>query len=198
MIIAETSRLNHAQHKSVLKSLKAHIASLKAALAAMEAGIAQLIEECEILRRCRPLWAFVIMSGWFEDPSETIAETIDSNLLSGIDDLVAVLFENNPTRFLKASDIPVNGTNHSLFAFEIDAVMLDIEVGAALRASGFELSDGDDAVASHFRSPIWLYMVTWAYQRRDRLPTVSATNATSSNKIVRRISRDKIPEQPQS
>jgi predicted RNase H-like nuclease (RuvC/YqgF family) len=55
MIIAETSRLNHAQHKSVLKSLKAHIASLKAALAAMEAGIAQLIEECEILRRCRPL-----------------------------------------------------------------------------------------------------------------------------------------------
>jgi hypothetical protein len=40
------------------------------------------------------------------------------------------------------------------FAFEIDAVMLDIEVGAALRASGFELSDGDDAVASHFRSPI--------------------------------------------
>jgi hypothetical protein len=25
----------------------------------------------------------------------------------------------------------VNGTNHSLFAFEIDAVMLDIEVGAA-------------------------------------------------------------------
>jgi hypothetical protein len=32
MLIAETSRLDHAQHKSVLKSLKAHIASLKAAL----------------------------------------------------------------------------------------------------------------------------------------------------------------------
>jgi hypothetical protein len=54
MIIAETSRLNHAQHKSVLKSLKAHIASRKATLAAMEAGVAQLVEECEILRRCRP------------------------------------------------------------------------------------------------------------------------------------------------
>jgi hypothetical protein len=105
-----------------------------------------------------------VISGWFEDPSETIAETIDSNLLSGIDDLVAVPFENDPTRFLKASHIPVNGTNHSLFAFEIDAVMLDTEVRAALGASGFELSDGDDAVASHFRSPIWLYIVTWASQ----------------------------------
>ena len=42
MLIAETGRLDHAQHKSVLKSLKDHIASLKAALAAIEADIAQL------------------------------------------------------------------------------------------------------------------------------------------------------------
>jgi hypothetical protein len=35
----------------VLKSLKAHIASLKAARAAIEADIAQLVEECETLRK---------------------------------------------------------------------------------------------------------------------------------------------------
>ena len=51
MLIAETGRLDHAQHKNVLKSLKDHIASLKAALAAIEADIAQLVEKCEVLRK---------------------------------------------------------------------------------------------------------------------------------------------------
>ena len=63
MLIAETGRLDHAQHKSVLKSLKDHIASLKAALAAIEADIAQLVEECEVLRKKVALMQTVIGIG---------------------------------------------------------------------------------------------------------------------------------------
>jgi transposase len=63
MIIAETNRLDHAQHKSVLKSLKVHIASLKAALAAIETDIVQLVEESEILRKKVALMQTVIGIG---------------------------------------------------------------------------------------------------------------------------------------
>jgi len=63
MLIAETGRLDHAQHKSVLRSLKDHIASLKAALAAIEADIAQLVEECEVLRKKIALMRTVIGIG---------------------------------------------------------------------------------------------------------------------------------------
>jgi transposase len=63
MLIAETSRLDHAQHKSVLKSLKAHIASLKAALAAIEADIAQLVVGSEMLRKKVALMQTVIGIG---------------------------------------------------------------------------------------------------------------------------------------
>jgi hypothetical protein len=88
---------------------------------------------------------------------ETIAETVDSNPLSVVNDLVTVLFENNAIRFLKASYIPVDGANRSLATFEIDAVLLDAEFRSAFRA----LPSGDDVVASHFRSsPISLDMVT--------------------------------------
>jgi hypothetical protein len=92
------------------------------------------------------------MPDLFEGLPETIAETIDSSFLSVVNDLVTVLFENNATRFLEASYIPVNGANHSLVTFEIDAIMLDAELRSALRARGFELPSGDDVVASHFRS----------------------------------------------
>jgi hypothetical protein len=63
MLIAEANRLDHAQHKSVLKSLKAHIASLKAALAAIEADIAQLVEGSEMLRKKVALMQTVIGIG---------------------------------------------------------------------------------------------------------------------------------------
>jgi transposase len=63
MLIAEISRLDHAQHKSVLKSLKAHIASLKADLAAIEADIAQLVEGSEMLRKKVALMQTVIGIG---------------------------------------------------------------------------------------------------------------------------------------
>ncbi len=50
MINAETCRLDHAQHGSVLKSIKSHISSLEAALAAIEAEITDLVQENEGLR----------------------------------------------------------------------------------------------------------------------------------------------------
>jgi transposase len=63
MIIAETGRLDHARHKSVLKSLKAHIASLEAAFAVIEAEIAQLMQESETLRKKVALMRTVIGIG---------------------------------------------------------------------------------------------------------------------------------------
>jgi hypothetical protein len=89
----------------------------------------------------------------FEEPSETAADIIDRQFLSLIDDIVPAFFEHNPTRFLKASCIPVRGTNHSLITFKLDTVVLDAEIRAAFRARGFELSDGDNVIASQFRSP---------------------------------------------
>jgi transposase len=50
MLIAETNRLEHASHKSVLKSLKAHIAMLEAAFEAIEAEIAELVATSDGLR----------------------------------------------------------------------------------------------------------------------------------------------------
>lgn len=50
MIIAETNRLEHARHESVLRSLKAHIAMLEAAFKAIEAEIAELVATTDSLR----------------------------------------------------------------------------------------------------------------------------------------------------
>jgi transposase len=50
MLIAETNRLEHARHKSVLKSLTAHIAMLEAAFKAIEAEIADLVRTSDGLR----------------------------------------------------------------------------------------------------------------------------------------------------
>jgi transposase len=50
MIIAENNRLEHARHKSVLKSLRAHIAVLQAAFRTIEAEIAELISATESLK----------------------------------------------------------------------------------------------------------------------------------------------------
>jgi transposase len=46
MLIAETNRLEHAAHASVVKSLKAHIRGLQTALAALETELAALVRTC--------------------------------------------------------------------------------------------------------------------------------------------------------
>ena len=63
MMIAEICRLDQARHKSVVTSLKAHIAELKAAFAAIEAEIAQLLRECETLKKKTELMRTVIGIG---------------------------------------------------------------------------------------------------------------------------------------
>lgn len=50
MIIAETNRLEHARHKSVLRSLRAHIAALKAVFKAIEREIAELVSKTDSLK----------------------------------------------------------------------------------------------------------------------------------------------------
>ena len=50
MIIAETNRLEHARHRSVLKSLRAHIAALETAFRAIEAEIAELVAKTDGLK----------------------------------------------------------------------------------------------------------------------------------------------------
>lgn len=50
MMIAETNRLEHVRYKSVLKSLRAHIAVLEAQLKAIEAEIAELVGTTDSLR----------------------------------------------------------------------------------------------------------------------------------------------------
>lgn len=51
MIIAETNRLEHAQHKSVVNSLKTHIAALKSELASIDCEIDELVRATDELRR---------------------------------------------------------------------------------------------------------------------------------------------------
>ena len=51
MLFAENSRLDHARHASVSRSLKAHIAGLRKALAALETEIAAHVKACETLAR---------------------------------------------------------------------------------------------------------------------------------------------------
>ena len=63
MMIAETCRLDQAHHKSVVKSLKAHIAQLKSALEGIEDEIAQLVHDNATLKRKVELMRTVIGIG---------------------------------------------------------------------------------------------------------------------------------------
>jgi transposase len=63
MMIAETCRLDQAHHKSVVKSLKAHIAQLKSALEAIEDEIAQLVRDNATLKKKVELMRTVIGIG---------------------------------------------------------------------------------------------------------------------------------------
>jgi hypothetical protein len=85
-----------------------------------------------------------------EDFPETIANTVDRHFLSLIDDLVLILFENSPTRFLNASYVSMDGTNHSLVTFEFDAIMFDAKFCATSRTSGLKLSERNSVIATHF------------------------------------------------
>lgn len=63
MLFAETNRLEHATHKSVLAGLKTHIRSLKAVLAAIETEIAELVRQTPFLAQKTQLMQSVIGVG---------------------------------------------------------------------------------------------------------------------------------------
>jgi hypothetical protein len=74
---------------------------------------------------------------------EYIPETIPPQLASLVDDVVAIIFERNPTRFLKAHYVPVDGAEQSVIRFEFDTlafgIVFDAEYRVALRTMGAEL-----------------------------------------------------------
>jgi hypothetical protein len=74
---------------------------------------------------------------------EGFPETVSRELASLIDDVVAILFEREPTRFLNAHYVPVDGAEQSLVRWQFDRaafqVAFDSEFFATLRARGFEL-----------------------------------------------------------
>jgi hypothetical protein len=88
------------------------------------------------------------MSGAAADLSllEGVPQAVAGKLSSFVDDLVAVILERDPTRFIKAHYIPVVGAEQSLVTFELDweaiCLALDLELLPALRAMGLELPRG--------------------------------------------------------
>jgi hypothetical protein len=70
-----------------------------------------------------------------------------------IDDVITVVFERNPTRFLKTHLIPVDGTEQAVVGFGFDdtafKIAFDAELTAALRTRGLEHPRRDDVVISH-------------------------------------------------
>lgn len=63
MMIAESNRLEHARHASVVRSLKQHLTSLKKAFDALEAEIAVLLRDCRALGEKARLMRSVIGVG---------------------------------------------------------------------------------------------------------------------------------------
>lgn len=84
---------------------------------------------------------------------ESVPEKIAGDVPSLVDYVVAVLFKNSPSRFLKAHYVPVSGTEQALVTFEFDAaafsIAFDFEYRAALRAMGTELPKRNNGVVGH-------------------------------------------------
>jgi hypothetical protein len=70
---------------------------------------------------------------------EVAAKSIAGKLLGVIHDLIPSLLQEAGADFIKASYVPVNGTKDILIAFEVDPVVFDTQLRAALRARGFDL-----------------------------------------------------------
>jgi hypothetical protein len=84
---------------------------------------------------------------------EGVPEAIARDFPRLLDDIVALLFERNPARFLKAHNVAVNGAKQTFITFEFDdagfGLAFEAELRAALRTVGFELPRREDVVAGH-------------------------------------------------
>jgi len=83
-----------------------------------------------------------------EDIPNTFLNALTPQLSSLVDDVVAVVFEGDPTRFIKAHYVTMIGTEQSLVRFEFDAfafrIAFDAEFFTALRTMRFEYPGRDD------------------------------------------------------
>jgi hypothetical protein len=74
---------------------------------------------------------------------EGVPEAISGEPSHLIDDVIAVLIERDPARFLNAHHVTMVGTEQSLITFELDWAAFgrafDLEVLATMRARGLEL-----------------------------------------------------------
>jgi hypothetical protein len=89
---------------------------------------------------------------------EGLPETISRELSGLIDNIVAICFERNPTRFLKTHLVPVDGTEQSLVRLEFDTlafgVAFDAEFRATLRTMGLEYPRRNDGSIHDARSSV--------------------------------------------
>lgn len=81
---------------------------------------------------------------------EATSEAIDSEFSSLIDDLILVVIERDPARFLNAQGVPMSGAEQSFVRFDFDwprfALALEDQLASALRAGRLKLPRGNDAV----------------------------------------------------
>jgi hypothetical protein len=80
------------------------------------------------------------------EPSDLRFEPSDLDCLSHklfglIDDILSVLIKDLSADFIKATYVPMNGAQHSFVAFQVDPIMFDIQLRAALRANGLNVPD---------------------------------------------------------
>jgi hypothetical protein len=71
---------------------------------------------------------------------------LSDKLLGVIDDILFIMVKDLSADFIKTSYVPMNGTNHSFIAFQVDPVMFDIQLRAALRAKGLNVPEKNCAV----------------------------------------------------
>lgn len=70
---------------------------------------------------------------------ESVLDCLSNKLLGVIDDVLYVLVKDLSTDFIKATYVPMNGTQRSLITFQVDAIMFDQQLRAALREKGLNI-----------------------------------------------------------
>jgi hypothetical protein len=80
--------------------------------------------------------------------SELFAQRVPDDVLRLIDEIVPILFENDPARFIETTYIPMDGAEHSIVSFRLSPGKLYAEFCAAVRAKGLEIPDGFHEIRS--------------------------------------------------
>jgi hypothetical protein len=82
----------------------------------------------------------------------SVLDCLSDKLFGVVDDILSVLIKDMSADFIQATYVPMNGAQHSFVTFQADPVMFDIQLPAALRASGLNASDRGNVI-THVSSP---------------------------------------------